>query len=100
MDKTSKARRKHSPAFKAKVALEALKERETLSALGAKHNLNPVQITQWKKQLLDHSTDAFASGTAKTKEDDKDTLIETLYTKIGQYQVELDWLKKKSGIQS
>jgi transposase-like protein len=100
MDNISKARRKHSPAFKAKVALEALKERETLSQLGAKYSLNPVQITQWKKQLLDHSSDAFLSPSATAKADDKEVLIETLYKKIGQYQVELDWLKKKSGLQS
>ena len=94
MDKTAKARCKHSPAFKSKVALEALKERETLSQLGVKYNLNPVQITQWKKQLLDHSSDAFVAGATKAKEDDKDVLIQTLYTRIGQYQVEPDWLKK------
>ena len=96
MSSTSKARRKHSPAFKSKVAIEALKERETLSQLGAKHNLNPVQITQWKKQLLDRSAELFDSSKAKT--DDKEALIEELYRKIGQYQVELDWLKKKSGL--
>lgn len=97
MDKNSKARRKHSAAFKSKVALDALKERETLSQLGAKYNLNPVQITQWKKQLLDHSADAFASSSKKNAEEDKDALIQTLYQKIGQYQIELDWLKKKYG---
>lgn len=96
MSSNSKARRKHSAAFKSKVAIEALKERETLSQLGAKYNLNPVQITNWKKQLLDRSAELFeASG---SKPDDKEALIEELYKKIGQYQVELDWMKKKSGL--
>lgn len=99
MDKNAKARRKHSAAFKAKVALEALKERETLSELGAKYNLSPVQIGQWKKQLLDHSTGAFESGAKKGATEDKEAFIQTLYQKIGQYQVELDWLKKKYGTQ-
>ena len=97
MSSTAKARRKHSPAFKSKVALEALKERETLSQLAAKYELNPVQITQWKKQLMEHSAAAFTTA-ADNKKDDKDQLIEALYQKIGQCQVELDWLKKKSGL--
>lgn len=97
MDKITKARRKHSSAFKSKVALDALRERETLSELGVKYNLNPVQITQWKKHLLDHSADAFDTPGKKSAQSDSEALIQTLYQKIGQYQVELDWLKKKYG---
>ena len=99
MEKNAKARRKHSAAFKAKVALDALKERETLSELGAKYNLSPVQIGQWKKQLLEHSSSAFESGAKKGAADETESLLQTLYQKIGQYQVELDWLKKKYGAQ-
>lgn len=97
MSSNSKARRKHSAAFKSKVAIEALKERQTLSELASKYELSPMQITQWKKHLLEHGPEVFTPAGSK-KEDDKDALIEELYKKIGQYQVELDWLKKKSGL--
>jgi hypothetical protein len=69
MNKTPKTRRKYSPALKTS---EALKDRATLSEFSAKPNMNLVQITQWKKQLSDHSPDAFIASTDKTKEYDKD----------------------------
>lgn len=96
MSKTSKVRRRHSAEFKFKVAVEALKERETLAALALKYQLNPVQITQWKKMLLESGKTVFESQNGKEKGDDQQ-LINGLYQKIGQYQIELDWLKKKSG---
>lgn len=98
MSKTSKARRRHSAAFKSQVAIESLKERSTLAELAAKHQLNPVQITQWKKQLMERGALVFGSDKESKVAADKDALIDTLYKKIGQYQVELDWLKKKSGL--
>ena len=97
MSKTAKARRRHSADFKFKVAVDALKERSTVSELAAKYQLNPVQIAQWKKQLLEGGKSVFESSGVKDYSEDK-VLLDDLYKKIGQYQMELDWLKKKSGL--
>ena len=89
-------RKRHSADFKAKVALEALKEREPLSELAKRFSLQPAQISQWKKQLHEQSATVF-SKEEKKKENKDQQLIDQLYRTIGQYRVELDWLKKKSG---
>jgi len=88
-------RRKLTPEFKAKIAIEALREREPIVELAKRYNVHPNQITAWKRQLLDHSAEAFRSGNDRRTEDQSE-LIEQLYQKIGQGQVELDWLKKRS----
>jgi transposase-like protein len=88
-------RRKFTPEFKAKVAIEALREREPLADLAKRHKIHPNQITTWKRQLFEHSAEAFRT-TASARENDQSELIEQLYQKIGQSQIELDWLKKKS----
>jgi len=91
----STKRRQHSPEFKARVALEALKGIEPVHAIAAKYQVHPVQVSQWKKDLLERLPEVFASkappsvAEAAAKED-------RLYRKIGQLEVELDWLKKKS----
>lgn len=87
------SRRKFSPSFKARVALEAIKEQSTIQQLAARFEVHPNQISQWKKEFLDHAEAAFSSsgsGTAKESDAEK----ERLYGKIGQLQVEIDFLKK------
>tara|TARA_B100000609_G_scaffold147904_1_gene119558 strand:+ start:66 stop:350 length:285 start_codon:yes stop_codon:yes gene_type:complete len=87
-------RKRYSEDFKARIALEALKERQTISEIAYEHELHPNQVTQWKKQLLDNAHLSFSDGRKKSKQvDNKEAL---LYQQIGQLQVELDWLKKKS----
>src|SRR5690606_1464983 len=93
---STKHRRNFSASFKAKVALEALQERLTLSDLAAKYDLHPNQISDWKKQLLAHSEDVFAKGSKVSKEPDIEQQKEELYKVVGQLKVENDWLKKKS----
>lgn len=89
-------RRKINATTKAKVALEALRERETLAQLAAKHNMNPVQISRYKKQALEGLVDLFKKpGTPKAERDQAD-LIASLYEEIGRLKVENDWLKKIS----
>ena len=92
-----KGRRNHSAKFKAKVALEAIKGDRSFSELASLYEVHPGQIGRWKKQLLEEIPDIF-SGKRNTlvKEDEK--LKEKLYQEIGQLKVELDWLKKKSGL--
>ena len=89
-------RRRFKASFKSKVALEAARERSTLAELAKKYELHPNQISQWKQQLLTTAEDLFEERSGKEKEQ-YEALIDELYKKIGQYQIELDWLKKKSG---
>ena len=89
----SKKRRKHSPEFKARVALEAAKEEKTISELSQIYEVHPNQINQWKRELLDNASEVFARKNAKPAADDKKE--ERLHQKIGQLSVEVDWLKKK-----
>lgn len=90
-------RKVHSPKFKSKVAISALRERESLSELAQKYELNPNQISQWKQKALHGMEDIFTQQRGvKSKEEEE--LVNRLYQQIGQLQVELDWLKKKSGL--
>jgi transposase len=88
-----KQRRKFSADFKAKVVIEALKERNTIEQLAKKYELHPNQITIWKKEFLSNAGQAFSSDSEKPKE--RDPEIDKLYAQIGQLTVENNWLKKK-----
>ena len=91
-----KNRRKFNAEFKAKVVLEALKERSTVEELGKKYEIHPNQIHTWKKEFLNNASVVFSSG-EKRMEDKKlqEEEREKLYAQIGQQKVEIDWLKKK-----
>ena len=91
-----KHRRKFSADFKAKVVLEALKERSTVEELAKKYEVHPNQIHTWKKEFLNNASLVFSSGD-KQMEDKKrqEEEREKLYAQIGQQKVEIDWLKKK-----
>ena len=91
----SKARRKHSAAFKAKVALEAVQGTKTMAELARKYSIHASQIQKWKSQLLTNVTGIFESGPSGSASEDEQ-LVAMLYQQIGKLQVELDWLKKKS----
>ena len=84
-------RRKFSPQFKANVAIEAIRERYTLSELADKFEVSPVMISRWKKEFLENSSKAFGEG-KQPREKEVDT--EKLYAQIGQLKVENDFLKK------
>lgn len=89
-------RRRHSSEFKAKVALEAVKGQKTLNELGTEFGVHPVQIAQWKRQLVEASPAAFESGSGwHGRSRDQEQLVEQLYQQIGQLKVEVDWLRKK-----
>lgn len=83
-------RRNHTAAFKAKVALEAAKEEQTLTELAQRFDLHPNQITQWKNQLLDRATEVF---TKPSKQEDPPIDVKTLHAKIGQLTLENDFLE-------
>jgi transposase len=86
-----KTRRKFSSSFKAKVVLEAIKERSSLQELASKFEVHPNQISIWKREFIENADLAFGS---KLKKEIKDSETEPLYSKIGQLQVENDFLKK------
>ena len=90
---TKKSRRKFSADFKAKVVLEALRERSTIEELARKYELHPTQINTWKKEAVARMSTVF--GTAKGDEAaDHEKQTEKLYAQIGQLKVENDFLKK------
>lgn len=89
-----KSRRTFTSAFKAKVVVEALKERSTLQQLADKFNLHPNQITTWKKEFLENADRAF-EGTTNFNAAESEKEKDELYKQIGQLQVEINWLKKK-----
>lgn len=86
----SKTRRNHQPAFKAKVALEALKGEKTINEIAAHYQVHPNQVTQWRKQLIDAAGQVFASK--READDPKDR--EALLAKIGQLTMERDFLER------
>jgi transposase-like protein len=89
----AQSRRRFKAEFKAKVVLEALKERETIEALAKKFELSPNQISTWKALVLKNLGDVFSSQDKPDKKLDVD--IDKLYSQIGKLQVENDFLKKK-----
>jgi len=90
-----RTRRKFNASFKAKVVIEALKERSTIEQLAKKYELHPNQITIWKREFLENASAAFGSDKEAGPEKDHEAEIDKLYSQIGQLKVENDWLKKK-----
>lgn len=90
-----KTRKSYSAAFKAKVALEAIKKEKTIAQLSSEYGVHSNQINQWRKRLLEELPEIFSKKRQK-KEKDAEDLQDELYRQIGQLKVELDWLKKKS----
>lgn len=90
-------RRNHTAAFKAQVALAAAKGDKTIAELASEYQVHPNQITQWKKQLLESLPEIFSRRRQNEQQEQKE-LNAQLYQQIGQLKVELDWLKKKSGL--
>jgi putative transposase len=95
-----KNRRSFKPEEKAKIVLEILSGEQTLTEIGAKYGVHTNQLQRWKKQFLENAAAAFEkenseeSKELKKMEEEKEALL----MKVGQLTVEVDWLKKKSGI--
>jgi transposase len=92
-----KKRKNHSPAYKAKVALEAARGNRTVAEIAQAFAVHPSQIAGWKKHLITHAQDLFEHGAVAKSERADEQLRDELYKQIGQLKVELEWLKKKSG---
>jgi transposase-like protein len=95
----SRIRRKFSAEFKSKVALAAIKGDRALSELATQYQVHPHQVTAWKKQALAVLPEVFSR---KRDQDEarRGELLEELYGQIGRLKVELDWVKKKAGLES
>ena len=92
-----KQRRKHSAEMKVKVALEALKGQRPVNEIASHYGIQPAQVAAWKKQALEQLPRVFSERRDR-EEQEAEQLQARLYQQIGQLQVELDWLKKKSGL--
>ena len=90
-------RKRHTAAFKAKVAFEAIRGERAVNELAGLYQLHPTQIAAWKKRALEGMPDLFADGRRKTRQDGE-ALQAQLYEEIGRLKVEADFLKKKSGL--
>ena len=93
---TRRARRNHTPAFKAKVALAAIKGEKTLAELAHFFDVHPNQITTWKTQLLDGAAGVFGSGPARS-DGTPPVDVKTLHAKIGELALENDFLSGALG---
>jgi transposase len=89
-----KKRKTYSAGFKTKVVLEALQERESIQDIGKKYNIHPNQISTWKSQFLSSANSVFEKGVVKSDDEKEKT---ELYKKVGQLQMEVDFLKKVLG---
>ena len=89
-------RRKHSPSFKARVALEALKGEETVAQLAGRFDVHPSQVHKWKKALTDGAAEIFGDDHSQKKKADEG-LVANLYQQIGQLKVERDFLENALG---
>ena len=90
-----KKRKIYPKEFKARVALEALKETKTIAELSSEYEVHSTMVSKWKKVLQDNVGNVFANKSEQ--EPDAKQEMENLYKQIGRQQVEIDWLKKKLG---
>lgn len=89
-------RKRYSAEFKAKAALEAIRGVQTLSELGARFKVHPMQIAQWKRTAVEQLAEVFQKG--RPRAGDGEVEREALFEQIGRLKVELDWIKKKAGL--
>ena len=87
-------RKRHSPALKAKVGLDALMGIKTVAQIARENNVHPMQVSQWKTIVRERLPDLFDSDRKEAQ--NQEELIAALHQKIGQLTIDLDWLKKKS----
>lgn len=93
-----RTRKSHPPSLKARVAVEALKAQKTTAQIAQMFSVHPNLVAKWKKHALDHLPEVFANGHDLSREQ-LDAEKDELFKQIGQLKVELDFLKKRAGLQ-
>lgn len=92
-------RKRHSPAFKARIVAEAMKEEKTIAQIASENGLHPNQISQWKALALSGLPTLFErEGKAQIEQAAHEKQLEELYAQIGRLTTQVAWLKKKSGL--
>ena len=89
-------RKRHEPAFKARVALEAIKGDKTAQKIAKEYDVHPVQVSEWKTRLTEDLPEIFKTIKGKSKEEQFDKEREKLQAKIGELTIQIDYLTKKS----
>ena len=93
----SRKRRTHSPEFKARIALEALKGVDPIHQIASQNEIHPIQVSQWKKELQERIPELIVRKNGRSIESEfEKKRVERLEHKVGQQAIELDWLTKKS----
>ena len=88
--------RTHRPEFKSRVALEAISGRKTIQEITADHTIHPIQVSPWRKQLLDGASALLTRGKKSKEKEEGQAKEAELFQQIGKLQMELEWLKKIS----
>lgn len=91
-------KRQHTAEFKLQVVLALLKEDETMAQICSRFGIHPTQARRWREHALESLKTGFGQGTVRQQLDEKDRQIEELYKRIGQLNVEVEWVKKKTGV--
>ena len=94
---SEKSRKSFTSQYKAKVALEAIRGTKTVNEIAQEYLVHPTQVGEWKRALQEQASGIFETKRGP-KADDPSVSLERLYSEIGRLKMELDWLKKKSGI--
>ena len=89
-------RKRYEPEFKARVALEALKGLKTIQQIAKEYKVHPVQVSEWKRLMVEGAAEAFNPGRAQTTEEDFAKERKKSQAKIGELTIDLDWLREKS----
>jgi len=93
----SRQRRSFSAEMKSRIAMEAIKGQKTIQEIASHYGVHPNQVTNWKKQAAEGMASLFVDRRSKV-DNSEEVLKAELYEQIGRLQVELDWLKKRSGL--
>ena len=92
----ARKRRRFTAEFKGRVALDALRERDSMQAIAARHELHANQVSAWKRQLLDAVPEVFARGGGRKLAQEHEAKIHDLHAKIGELTVERDFFRRGS----
>ena len=89
----------HTPEFKAQIVKEILNEQKTMSEIASEYGVHPVQLSQWKKVALENLAAVFMDDRKAAKQQrQQEQKMEQLYSQVGKLTTQLEWIKKKSGI--